>query len=86
MNITENDISILYLTYAHIMEQFILMMSLMKGFSHGYFSGDPLKLFDDMQALKPTFFATVPRILNRVHSKVMEGLNDSSNFKKIIFN
>ena len=58
----------------------------MNGFAHGYYSGDPLKLLDDIQTLKPTFFATVPRILNRVHGKIIDSVNSSSGFKKMMFN
>ena len=61
------------------------MFSLISGFSHGYYSGDPLLLFDDLQALKPTLFGTVPRILNRVYSKVIDGVNTAGGAKKWIF-
>ena len=36
----------------------------------GFFKGDIKKLIDDMKELKPTIFCTVPRLLNRVYSKV----------------
>jgi long-chain acyl-CoA synthetase len=48
------------------------MFSLCKGFSHGYFSGNPLKLLEDISVLKPTLFCSVPRILNRVYGVVHE--------------
>ena len=36
----------------------------------GFFSRDILLLFDDMQALKPSVFPTVPRLLNKIRDKV----------------
>lgn len=36
----------------------------------GYYSGDPLKLLEDVQILKPTIFPAVPRILNRIAGKL----------------
>ena len=33
----------------------------------GYFTGDPLRLLEDVQLLKPTAFPSVPRILNRIY-------------------
>ncbi|XP_012873060.1 PREDICTED: long-chain-fatty-acid--CoA ligase 5 [Dipodomys ordii] len=36
----------------------------------GFFQGDIRLLPDDMKALKPTVFPTVPRLLNRVYDKV----------------
>lgn len=50
------------------------MNSLLHGVRTGYYSGDPLKLMEDVQCLKPTTLFTVPRILNRIHAKIMESL------------
>ena len=61
------------------------MRSIISGFSHGYSSGDPLLLFDDLQVLKPTLFGAVPRILNRVYSKVIDEFNIAGGAKKWIF-
>lgn len=45
------------------------------GGSIGYFTGDPLRLLEDTQILKPNFFPAVPRILNRIYQAVMAGGN-----------
>ena len=37
----------------------------------GFFRGDVKLLTEDMQALKPTIFPTVPRLLNRIYDKVI---------------
>ena len=42
----------------------------MCGAKVGFFQGDVKLLIEDMQALKPTLFASVPRLLNRVYDKV----------------
>lgn len=39
----------------------------------GYFTGDPLRLLEDAQILKPHFFPAVPRVLNRVYHAAMAG-------------
>ncbi|KAG8804654.1 hypothetical protein FRC18_007034 [Serendipita sp. 400] len=36
----------------------------------GYYTGDPLKLIEDCQILKPVIFPAVPRILNRIAMKI----------------
>lgn len=41
----------------------------------GYFTGDPLRLLEDAQILKPNFFPSVPRVLNRVYQAAMVGGN-----------
>lgn len=42
-----------------------------RGGAIGHWSGDPLRLLEDVQILKPTMFPTVPRILNRVYQAGM---------------
>jgi len=41
----------------------------------GYFTGDPLRLLEDIQILKPDVFPSVPRILNRIYQASMAGGN-----------
>jgi len=60
-------------------------MGFLKGLRTGYYSGDPLKLLDDMQCLKPTFFCCVPRILNRVYSKIVESISTKSALVQWLF-
>ena len=55
-----------YLPLAHIYERVIELMALYAGCAIGYFTGDPLRLLEDIQVLKPALFPTVPRILNRL--------------------
>ena len=45
-------------------------MVLQHGARIGFFRGDVKKLTDDIQALKPNIFPTVPRLLNRIYDKV----------------
>lgn len=80
LELDETDVAISYLPYGHTFEQCIFVLSLLRGFAHGYYSGDPLKLLDDIQTLKPTIFCTVPRILNRVYTKIHESLATKSRF------
>jgi long-chain acyl-CoA synthetase len=80
-----DDVSISYLPYAHIFEQCAFIFSLIRGFSHGYYSGDPLKLLEDIKVLRPTFMATVPRILNRVHGRIFEMVKTKTPFQQNVF-
>ncbi len=44
-------------------------------------------LVDDIAALKPTIFASVPRLLNRIYDKIINGaLNSGSALKAFMFN
>lgn len=41
----------------------------------GYFTGDPLRLLEDTQFLKPHIFPAVPRVLNRIYQSAMAAGN-----------
>jgi long-chain acyl-CoA synthetase len=63
-------ISVSYLPLAHIYERFIsVMVAYMKG-EYVFFNGDVLKLTEDLAIVRPTFFASVPRLFNRMHDKI----------------
>ena len=52
----------------------------------GFFQGDIRKLVDDIKEIKPTIFVTVPRLLNRIYSKITENIEKSPAYKKMLFN
>eukprot|EP00347_Sterkiella_histriomuscorum_P022663 403337627 len=83
--LNETDIHFSYLPYAHTYEQLILVRCLITGMSCGFFSGDMTQLFADIQTLKPTFLAVVPRILIRVYTKVIEGIYEKGGFALKLF-
>jgi len=56
-----------------------------KGVGIGFFRGDVLGLLDDMAALKPTMFISVPRLLNRIHDAVQAGVKEGSFAKRMLF-
>jgi long-chain acyl-CoA synthetase len=41
----------------------------------GYYSGSPLRIVEDLGVLKPNFFPSVPRLLNRIYQNVMATAN-----------
>ena len=83
--ITNEDVHISYLPLAHMYERACHLMMFSSGARIGFFTGNVRKLTEDLKALKPTIFISVPRLLNRIHDKVMSDLEKSS-FKKFLFN
>ncbi|KAF0714139.1 Aste57867_4026 [Aphanomyces stellatus] len=61
-----------YLPLPHILEQLIHAIMVAHGGRIGFFQGDTRKLPDDLAALEPTHFITVPRLLNRMYDKVVQ--------------
>lgn len=76
---------ICYLPMAHLLEKNFLNTVLYQGGCIGFYSGDIKKLLDDIQVLKPTFFLGVPRLYQRIHDKVMAGVEEKSAIVKAMF-
>jgi hypothetical protein len=49
-------------------------MAFAQGNPVGFFTGDNLRLLEDAQILKPVFFPSVPRVLNRVYASASTAL------------
>ncbi|KAI9458025.1 acetyl-CoA synthetase-like protein [Russula earlei] len=56
-----------YLPLAHIYERINQTVVIALGGAIGFFTGDPLRLLEDAQILKPNYFPSVPRVLNRIY-------------------
>uniref|UniRef100_A0AC34QYD5 AMP-dependent synthetase/ligase domain-containing protein n=1 Tax=Panagrolaimus sp. JU765 TaxID=591449 RepID=A0AC34QYD5_9BILA len=84
LNLGQNDTTISYLPLAHMFERVCLVGAFTVGGKVGFFSGDVQRLPDDLQALKPTLFPVVPRVLNKIHDKIMEQANKNP-IRKVIF-
>ena len=61
--------------YPHSFEQVLTFYSIVVGSKIGYYSGDPAKLTDDCALLRPGLFPSVPRLYNRIYSKIKERLD-----------
>ncbi|KAK1441718.1 long-chain-fatty-acid-CoA ligase [Babesia gibsoni] len=82
-NCFERHIS--YLPMAHLFEKMFLNMVLYNGGCVGLYSGDIKKLMDDIQEFKPTLFVGVPRLYQRIHDKVMAGVDLKPFLVKTLF-
>jgi long-chain acyl-CoA synthetase len=74
-----------YLPLAHMFERISQAVIVALCGQIGFYQGDIKKLVDDMKELKPTIFCTVPRLLNRIYSKINDGIERASPLKKTIF-
>ncbi|CAK4147723.1 unnamed protein product [Aphanomyces euteiches] len=62
-----------YLPLPHIFEQLVHAIMISNAAGIGFFQGDTRKLMEDLKTLRPTVFSTVPRLLNRMYDKVIQG-------------
>ncbi|XP_044387880.1 long chain acyl-CoA synthetase 6, peroxisomal isoform X3 [Triticum aestivum] len=80
-----SDVYISYLPLAHIYERANQIALLHYGVAIGFYQGDNLKLMDDLAALRPTVFASVPRLYNRIYSAITNAVKDSGGLKERLF-
>ena len=70
----KDDVHLSYLPLPHLFERAVYTCLMFKGGSTYFFSGDIMKLKDDLATVKPTLFATVPRLHLRFHDLIKEKL------------
>ncbi|KAI1310243.1 hypothetical protein EDD11_003859 [Mortierella claussenii] len=64
------DCVISFLPLPHVFGRLMELFAFSAGGKIGYSTGDTARLLEDIQALKPTIFPAVPRLLNRVYAKL----------------
>lgn len=79
------DIFLSYLPLSHIFEQQAEALVLGVGGRIGFFSGDIKLLLSDIEALKPTLFAGVPRVFARFQQRIEENVQNASIIAKTLF-
>ena len=80
-----SDVHLSYLPLAHIMERVVFFHSVIaNGWKVGYYHGDVLQLFEDLNELKPTIFVSVPRIYMRYYEMMRSRISEFSSLKKSI--
>ena len=82
---TLTDRHLSYLPLPHIFERIVQGQVLLCGASIAFFRGDTTKLLEDIQACRPTMMPVAPRVLNKIHDKVIAGMNNAGGMKKKLF-
>lgn len=81
-----DDAYLNYLPMAHVMERLIINGCIWFNIKIGVFSGDVLKLKEDLAVFKPTLFVSVPRLFNRFYDTIQSGLKEKSGLARSLFN
>ena len=83
---SQEDCYLSYLPLAHMLERLMHTFVFANGARVGFFRGDTQRLLDDVAVLRPTYFASVPRLWNRIYDKVEATVAASSPFSRFMFN
>lgn len=79
-HVDHRDVFISYLPAAHVYEFAMECFLVSLGACIGFYQGNIKLLLDDIVQLKPTVFPSVPRVLNKLHDKILEGIKEKPNF------
>jgi len=74
-----------YLPLAHIFDRVIEEWFLSLGCAIGYWQGDVGKLVDDIAALKPAMFFGVPRVFDRIYSRIDSQIKNGGLLTRALF-
>uniref|UniRef100_A0A7S3PCP5 Long-chain-fatty-acid--CoA ligase n=1 Tax=Aplanochytrium stocchinoi TaxID=215587 RepID=A0A7S3PCP5_9STRA len=84
-DLEESDVHLSYLPLPHVFERGVMHSVFYGGGRVGFYQGDTLKILEDIQALRPTIFPSVPRLLNRVYDKIIAGVQEAGGIKQWLF-
>ncbi|KAL4093674.1 hypothetical protein PRIC1_011106 [Phytophthora ramorum] len=65
-----DDVYFSFLPLPHVAERFLHAMMITEGAAIGFYHGSVAKVLDDVQALHPTVFVAVPRLMNRIFDQL----------------
>ena len=79
------DVHLSYLPLAHVFETVVLNFCLYSAAAIGFYQGNTLKILEDLQALRPTVFVSVPRLYSRFHEKIVSGAKAKGGVASFLF-
>lgn len=79
---TPDDRYLSYLPLAHIFETLMQGAMYGSGAAVGFYQGETKKILEDVQCLRPTIFAGVPRIYQRIYDKATQGIEGKNRIVK----
>ncbi|KAF3327198.1 long chain acyl-CoA synthetase 6 [Carex littledalei] len=86
LDFNPTDTYLSYLPLAHIYERASQVAMTHHGVAIGFYQGDNLKLMDDLAVLRPTLFASVPRLYNKIYAGIINAVKQSAGLKEKLFN
>ena len=75
----------LFLPLAHSLARVAQYATLEAGGTLAFWGGDPARIVDELAEIRPTHFPSVPRIYEKVHSAVLNGVAEQGRVKQALF-
>lgn len=83
--VNDEDLYLSYLPMAHVLERVIVNFVLSQKGRLALFSGDVLKLREDLRVFRPTFFVSVPRLFNKVYDGIVQAVKGKGRAARLLF-
>jgi len=81
--LTAKDVALSFLPLAHIFERMVMTFYISRGISV-YFTDDVKNVGNALKEVRPTLLTTVPRVLEKVFTKIESGTESAVGFKKFL--
>ena len=75
----------LFLPLAHSLARVAQYATLEAGGTLAFWGGDPARIIDELAEVRPTHFPSVPRIYEKVHAAVLNGVAEQGRVKQTLF-
>jgi len=85
MGLSRHDVGVVFLPLAHSLQRVAAYAGLRAG-SAGYYCPNLERLLETWQAAQPTVVSSVPRIFEKMHSRIMQGLAQQTPRRQALFN
>eukprot|EP01138_Halocafeteria_seosinensis_P013401 gb/GECG01013687.1/.p1 GENE.gb/GECG01013687.1/~~gb/GECG01013687.1/.p1 ORF type:complete len:697 (+),score=66.00 gb/GECG01013687.1/:1-2091(+) len=85
LNLSVNTVHLSHLPLAHSFERLVSNTVITCGGKIGFFQGNVNEIVEDLQALRPTLFASAPRFLNWIYDKLTSDVGKFSRVRDWLF-
>lgn len=84
LKVKEGNVSLSFLPLSHVYERIWLLYILHKGVINCYLD-DTNKVAEVLKEIKPHYMCVVPRLLEKVYTKIYENITQANIFKRLVF-
>lgn len=85
LDMSSEDVYFSYLPLSHVLERACIYFCLFCGAKICFFRGDKLKIGEDLNIIKPSLFASVPKVLQTFYSKIEEEVSKKKFYERFIY-
>lgn len=81
----ENETFLSFLPLSHVLERTAGYYATLLNGNHIAFAEDVKKVMENMAEIRPTAMVSVPRLFEKIHSRIYDGVHQASPFKRNLF-